>query len=481
MPAGLVKLHLRQAILQKQGDGAAHVGLRPVNVDRDACLRKTREGRNAHAHGDYGIDIQADHVINDATAADQVMIDVLGHLNLRAFAVLDGDDGEPRRMPEMATSQTAETFIGLAGDDNAHNFLLAFFFHAILAAQRHKRVTEHPSLLPLVSASLQAERLTMSNHAIGIIGMGMIGASTAVLSTLHGIRTIAYVRNPQKVDGCWADYDGMCLQLAEEGLVTAEQIAHAKTFLRIVSNYEELASCTFIFEAIAENAEAKWDCFRQIEANCPHVRAIGSCSSSILPDVLAQSTPALAEKILVTHPFFPVYLVPYVEMCPGTATSEDALAYTREVLAALDRKPSLLKKPNPGFIGNYLQFALWAAALKLVEDGVCDPADIDNCLAYSFCPRYTSIGIFEHFDHGGYQLNATTCDNVFPALPRYDGAPQIVREKAQSADAWGAKSPMKKGFYEWADVDPIAYGKRVSAPYLGFIDWQMPDADCSWD
>ena len=99
----------------------------------------------------------------------------------------------------------------------------------------------------------------------------------------------------------------------------------------------------------------------------------------------------------------------------------------------------MLKKPNPGFIGNYLQFGLWAAALKLLEDGVCDPEDIDNCLAYSFCPRYTSIGMFEHFDNGGYQLNASTCDNVFPFLPRYEGAPDIVREKAESTDAWGGQ------------------------------------------
>lgn len=320
----------------------------------------------------------------------------------------------------------------------------------------------------------------MENLVIGIVGMGMIGNTTAVLTTLHGVKTIAYVRDPQKDAVIWAEFDRLYQQMVDEGVVTVEQARCARTYLRIVHDYEGLAPCTFVFEAIKETPQAKWDCFRELERCCPDVRAIGSCSSSILPDVLAQATPGLADRILVTHPFFPVHMVPYMELCRGAATSDDAMSYALQVLEALHRKPSILKKPNPGFIGNYLQFALWAAALKLVEDGVCEPKDIDNCLAYSFCPRYTSIGMFEHFDTGGYQLNATTCDNVFPALPRYEGAPDIVREKAESPDAWGSKSPTKRGFYDWNDVDLAAYAKRVNAPYWGFIDWDFPEAECNW-
>ena len=320
----------------------------------------------------------------------------------------------------------------------------------------------------------------MNDLIIGIVGMGMIGNSTAVLSTLHGLKTIVYLRNPQKAEGCLVEFDRMYQQMVDQQVISAEQAAHAKTYLNVVGRYEDMSKCAFIFEAIQETPEAKWNCFKAIELCCPDVKAIGSCSSSILPDELAKATPNLADRILVTHPFYPVHMVPYVELCVGKNTSDEAVRYTREVLDALDRKPSTLKRPNPGFIGNYLQFALWAAALKLLEDGVCDPEDIDNCLTYSFCPRYTSIGIFEHFDNGGYQLNASTCDNVFPALPRYEAAPDIVREKAESADAWGAKSPTKRGFYDWNDVDPVEYSTRVNAPYWKFIDWELPEQNCIW-
>ena len=320
----------------------------------------------------------------------------------------------------------------------------------------------------------------MKDLVVGIVGMGMIGNTAAVLSTSHGFKTIVYLRNPHKAAARMDEFDRLYGELVDRGIMTAEQARCARSYLRVVNEFEGLAPCTFILETVREAPEDKWECFREIERCCPAVRAIGSCSSSISPDVLSQATPGLADRILVTHPFYPVHMVPYMELCAGVATSGDAMAYALEALKALDRKPSILKKPNPGFIGNYLQFALWAAALKLVEDGVCDPEDIDNCLANSFCPRYTGIGIFEHFDMGGYPLNASTCDAVFPALPRYEGAPPIVREKADSADAWGARSPSKKGFYDWSDVDPVAYAERVNAPYWKFVDWDFPETECLW-
>ena len=54
----------------------------------------------------------------------------------------------------------------------------------------------------------------MENLVIGIVGMGMIGNTAAVLSTLHGVKTVAYVRDPQK---------DMAIRAEFEGVVTVEQ------------------------------------------------------------------------------------------------------------------------------------------------------------------------------------------------------------------------------------------------------------------
>jgi len=314
----------------------------------------------------------------------------------------------------------------------------------------------------------------MNNLTIGIVGLGMIGNSTAVLTTLHGCKTICYARNETKIPGYRASFDKMYDEMVAQGVLSKEQGDICGTYLQYTTSYEGLSQCDVIFEAIAEDLEQKRACYTEIERCCPNVKLIGSCSSSILPDALASAADIYADRIIVTHPFFPVHMTPYMELCAAEKTAAGVVAYAGEVLRALHRKPVVLKKPNPGFIGNYMQFALWAAALKLVEDGICEPKDIDTCLNYSFCPRYSSIGIFDHFDNGGYRLNKTTCDAVFPALPRYEEAPACIREKAESSDAWGARAPAKRGFYDWNGVDMAAYQQRVNAPYWKFINWDFP-------
>ena len=318
----------------------------------------------------------------------------------------------------------------------------------------------------------------MKDLKLGMVGMGMIGNSTAVLAALHGYEIFCYVRNPAKIPTYVEGSDKMFDELIAQGIITPEQKEICKTYIKYENSYAGLAPCEFIFEAIIEDIEQKKACYAAIEENCPNVKCIGSCSSSLLPEKLAAAADKYADRIIVTHPFFPVHMVPYFELCGSEKTADGVIDYAVSVLEALDRKPAVLKKPNPGFIGNYLQFALWAAALKLVEDGVCDPKAIDTCLNYSFCPRYTSIGIFDHFDNGGYKLNITTCNSVFPILPRYEGAPKAIVEKAESEDAWGAKSPTKKGFYDWNGVDMVEYQKKVNAPYWKFINWEFPSEKC---
>ena len=310
---------------------------------------------------------------------------------------------------------------------------------------------------------------------IGIVGLGMIGNSFSALTTMHGYPTVCYARSREKIPGYRKSYDALFQEMENQGILTSVQSGICRSYLSYVSSYEELSDCDVVFEAITEDLEQKKRCYAELERCCGKLLFIGSCSSSIVPERLASAASVYKDRVIVTHPFYPVHMVPYFELCGCAETKDGVLDCARDLLIALDRKPVILKKPNPGFIGNYLQFALWAAALKLYEDGVCEPEDIDTCLRYSFCPRYTGIGIFEHFDNGGYRLNRATCDAVFPALPRYEEAPAVIREKAEDPLAWGARAPEKRGFYDWSNVDMEAYQKRVNAPYWHFIDWELPE------
>ena len=304
---------------------------------------------------------------------------------------------------------------------------------------------------------------------IGIIGGGMIGGSLAVLTTGHGYRTTC-VDLVEMIPALRKTYEGYFRQMIAQGLMPESQLAICEKYLKCSTDYSDLADCDVVFECVTEKVGVKHEVYARIEETCPTVRAICSVSSSIVPEVLAEKATKYKDRIVVTHPFNPAHMVPFFER-GGSATDHDVLEFAKQLLESLDRKPVILKKPAPGFIGNRLQFALWREALNLVESGIADPRDIDTCLNYSFCPRYTSIGIFEHFDNGDLTLNMRTCDAVFPSLSTMTEAPLAIKDRVARGDL-GAKTGV--GFYDWRGVDMEAYGKRVNAPYWHFIDWDMP-------
>ncbi|MCE5255179.1 MAG: 3-hydroxyacyl-CoA dehydrogenase family protein [Actinomycetia bacterium] len=307
---------------------------------------------------------------------------------------------------------------------------------------------------------------------IGIVGPGMIGDSLAVLTTGHGYRTTCIARRAEMIPEYKKTYDDYFREMIEQGVMPEGQLAICERYLTYSTDYRDLAGCDVVFECVPEKLELKQEIYARIEEICPDIKAVCSCSSSFVPEVLAGKAGKHKDRIVVTHPFNPAHMVPFFEICGGPATEGGVLEFVKELLESLDRKPVVVKKPAPGFIGNRLQFALWREALNLIESGIADPRDVDTCLMYSFCPRYTSIGIFEHFDNGDLTLNMRTCNNVFPTLSNMKEAPPAITERVARGDL-GAKTGM--GFYDWRGVDMQAYRKRVNAPYWRFIDWDLPE------
>ncbi|MDO5331675.1 MAG: 3-hydroxyacyl-CoA dehydrogenase family protein [Bacillota bacterium] len=310
-------------------------------------------------------------------------------------------------------------------------------------------------------------------RTIGIIGTGMIASSMAVLGGGHGFKTVLLARSQASIERCNKAVEGFFNNMIERGLIDEEQANICKSYISYTFNYEDLKDAEIIFESVAEDAEIKYGVYAKIEECCPNVRAICSVSSSIVPEVLAKGCDKYKDRVIVTHPFNPPHMVPYFELCGSSITDPKVLEYAKGLLEELDRKPVVLNKPTPGFIGNRLQFALWREALALVEEGICSPEDIDKCLEYSFCPRYTSIGIFEHFDTGGLELNAATCKNTWPILSSKTDIPEFMK-KLMEEGKMGAKCEKKIGFYDWNNVDMTEYSKRVSKPYWDMFNWKLP-------
>lgn len=312
----------------------------------------------------------------------------------------------------------------------------------------------------------------MSCEKIAIIGTGMIGMSLATLFTGNGYDTVVLATKEESIARGKKSYDEMYGVLKERGLVTEAQAVCCAEKLKFTLSYQELADCTVFFECAIEDMSVKHEIYRQIEVNCPLCKVIASTSSAMSPDHLCTAI-TNASKVVVAHPFNPPHLVPFVEMVKSPCTSDEAAQVAYDVLEDCGRKVCVMKKSAPGFIANRLQHALLREAIYMVESGLADPRDIDKALMYSFMPRYTSVGLFEHQDAAGLDMVQSIENYLFPTLCDRKTAFDFVNDRV-AANTMGQKHG--KGTYEWDQASIADFKVRASAPYWQYFNWKLPEA-----
>mgnify|MGYP000052356791 FL=1 len=161
----------------------------------------------------------------------------------------------------------------------------------------------------------------MTERSVAIIGKGMIGISMAVLFTGNGIPTIVLAKNAEVGLEKYRTY---YRDLVGQGLVTERQAAACERRLSFTESYQDLADVEIVFECVTEKLAVKYEVYRQIEANCPHLKAIASTTSAISPADLAKGV-ATREKVMVAHPYNPPHIVPCVELVKNDFTDPEAL------------------------------------------------------------------------------------------------------------------------------------------------------------
>ena len=310
------------------------------------------------------------------------------------------------------------------------------------------------------------------NH-VAVIGTGMIGTSLAVLLTGHGYRTTLYAVNDELQDKSDKQYDVFFQALKDHDLVTEEQHRICRNYLAYTQTYEEIKDADIVFECAFEDIPVKHGIYAEIEKSITDPKAIISTSSALSADDLVDGLDKFSDRMLVAHPFFPPHLVPFFEVVKSAKTSRAACDLAVELLESMDREVVVLKKNAPGFVANRLQHALFREAINIVERGIADPRDVDKAAKYSFMPRYTSIGIFEHFDNSGVDLNYGIENYLFKDLSNADSAPRMVCDLMEKKE-YGVKSG--KGVYDWSEVDMDDFNARVSAPYWRYFNWELPEA-----
>ena len=331
---------------------------------------------------------------------------------------------------------------------------------------------------PLHLLSLEVSQITCHGIGkkedymhIGIAGTGNIATSFAALFTGNGYKTTVIGRSEASIKKLRDAYSSIFDVLEERKLVTGTQRKNCATLLSCSTHWEDLSDAEIIFEAVYEDVNIKFEIFKEIETHCPNVRAIASATSVLAPADLIKGFKKLGPRFMVAHPFNPAHIVPLVELVGSDETSGETVRLIKEFLESCGRKVIIMKKSVPGFIANRLQHAMMREAMHIVEEGIATPAEIDMVLSYSFIPRYTKVGIFEHHDGYGMDMLKNLQNYLYPHLSNDKGASPLVLEAIKQGNL-GQKTG--KGLLDWNPASIAQFKRNAIEPYWHFFNWKLP-------
>ena len=228
----------------------------------------------------------------------------------------------------------------------------------------------------------------MTVRTIGLAGTGVIGAGWAVRVLAGGHDVIAWDPADDAEDRLRIAIERAWPSATRLGLFPGA----APDRLRWAGSPEEAAAgADLVQESAPEDFSIKSSLLRRLDAAAEPDTVIASSSSGLLPTRLAEGL-RHPERLIIGHPFNPVYLLPLVEVVPGEATSERAVAAAVAHYDDLVMHPLVVRNEIEGYLSDRLQEALWRENLHLVNEGVATTAELDDSITYGPGLRWAAMG-----------------------------------------------------------------------------------------
>ncbi|WP_231499467.1 3-hydroxyacyl-CoA dehydrogenase family protein [Caulobacter sp. UNC358MFTsu5.1] len=253
---------------------------------------------------------------------------------------------------------------------------------------------------------------------IGVVGAGLMGAEIALVFALAGLDVQLHDRDAAALEKALARLAALLDRGVSRGLYTEGQRAMALDRIRPAPDLAGFGDRDLVTEAVFEALEVKSEVLAALDKACPPACVIASntstlpistLSAALSPErrprflgthyfskacppacVIASNTstlpistigaalsPERRPRFLGTHYFSPVSRMQMVEVVPAFETSPEIVAWTTALLEGVGKKP-IAVKDVPGFAVNRMLHAMLIEAVKLVEEGVATPEDLDT-------------------------------------------------------------------------------------------------------
>ena len=280
---------------------------------------------------------------------------------------------------------------------------------------------------------------------LAVLGAGTMGHGIAQVAAMAGYETRLFDLLPQALDAAQARIESNLEKGIARGKVTPEARERALGALTFTSRLGEAADGVEIaIEAVPEKLGLKRDVLGASAEAAAEGAVLATNTSSLSIGRIAEGLPG-PERVVGMHFFNPVHIMALIEIVRGTETSDETVARAREVAERLGKTPIVIAD-SPGFASSRLGVALGLEAIRMVEEGVASPEDIDTAMMLGY--RHP-MGPLKLGDLVGLDVRLDIARYLHGALGSPVFEPPALLERMVEEGRLGKKSG--RGFYDWED------------------------------
>jgi len=260
----------------------------------------------------------------------------------------------------------------------------------------------------------------MSIQKVAVIGAGTMGAGIAGQAANVGCEVLLLDLPSEgaKVNALAQKGLDRISNPADPGIIN-EEAGKRITVGNIRDDFDKLADCDWVAEAILERLDLKKDLYKNLDRVCKDTAIISSNTSTIPIKLLVEDMPlAFRKRFAITHFFNPVRFMPLLELVSGEDTDPDIMAELHSFCDEQLGKGVVPCLDTPGFLGNRVGCYAIQAALHTAKDMGISPQEADAIFGRPM--GIPKTGVFGLYDLIGIDLMSDVATSLVSILPQGD-------------------------------------------------------------
>jgi 3-hydroxybutyryl-CoA dehydrogenase len=279
--------------------------------------------------------------------------------------------------------------------------------------------------------------------SVAVLGAGTMGHGIAQVCATAGLDTRLFDIDEDALSGAMEKIAANLERGVEIGKVESDQRDAALERLTLESGLEAAVSDTqLVIEAAPERLELKQELLARAAAEVTPDCVLASNTSSLSISAIAAPIPG-PERIVGIHFFNPVHIMALVEVVRGDRTAERVVEQARTFARRLG-KQAIVVRDSPGFASSRLGLVLGLEAIRMVQEDVASPADIDRAMELGY--RHP-MGPLRLTDLVGLDVRLEIARYLDRELGGDRFRPPELLERMVAEGKLGKKSG--EGFYRW--------------------------------